>query len=150
MKMKRVKKALSSILCTVLIVAMALVTGGCGDKDERETAIPEETELFADGSELGEGEKEFLFTVADLDGNETNLTIHTDKETVGEALLELGVIDGEDGQYGLYVKKVIGIAADYDKDGTYWAFYVNGEYAMSGVDQTEIAEGESYAFKVEK
>lgn len=155
MKMKRVKKALSSILCAVLIVAMALVTSGCGDKDERETAIAEETvseeaELFADGSELGEGEKEFLFTATDLDGNETNLTIHTDKETVGEALLELGVIDGEDGQYGLYVKEVIGITADYDEDGTYWAFYVNGEYAMSGVDQTKIAENESYAFKVEK
>ena len=85
-----------------------------------------------------------------VEGNETKLTIHTDKTTVGEALLELGVIAGEDGQYGLYVKEVIGIEADYDKDGVYWAFYVNGEYAMTGVDQTEIVDGEAYAFKAEK
>jgi len=149
MKMKRLKKALSLFLCTVLIVAMALVTGGCSDKDERPTAIPAEV-TFEDGSTLGEGEREFPFTVTDKEGNETNLTIRTDEETVGEALLELGVIDGEDGQYGLYVKEVTGITADYDKDGTYWAFYVNGEYAMSGVDQTKITEGEAYAFKVEK
>ena len=38
----------------------------------------------------------------------------------------------------------------YDADGVYWAFYVNGEYAVSGVDSTPIAEGESYSFKVEK
>ena len=49
-----------------------------------------------------------------------------------------------------YVKTVNGITADYDADGVYWAFYVNGEYAVSGVDSTPIAEGESYSFKVEK
>ena len=35
-------------------------------------------------------------------------------------------------------------------DQTYWAFYVDGEYAMSGVDTTIIEEGKAYAFKVEK
>ena len=38
----------------------------------------------------------------------------------------------------------------YDKDATYWAFYINGEYAMSGVDTTEIEADTSYAFKIEK
>ena len=57
---------------------------------------------------------------------------------------------GDEGEYGLYVKTVNGITADYDKDGAYWAFYVNGEYASSGVDSTPIAEGESYCFRVEK
>ena len=36
-----------------------------------------------------------------------------------------------------------------DKDGKYWAFYVNGEYASAGVDATDITEGATYAFKVE-
>ena len=85
----------------------------------------------------------------DKDGNETQFEIHTDKETVGEALAELGLIAGEESEYGLFVKSVNGITADYDKDGVYWAFYVNGEYASSGVDTTPIAEGESYSFKVE-
>ena len=48
------------------------------------------------------------------------------------------------------MKTVNGVTADYDKDGTYWAFYINGEYAMSGVDTTAVEEGATYAFKVEK
>ena len=92
----------------------------------------------------------FLFTVVDKDGNETDFEIHTDKKTVGDALLELKLIDGDDGDYGLYVKTVNGITADYDVDKTYWAFYVNGEYATAGVDSTDIKEGASYSFKVEK
>ena len=101
-------------------------------------------------SVLGEGQTVFPFVVADKEGNETAFEIHTDKEIVGEALLELGLIEGEASQYGLFVKSVNGIFADYDSDGVYWAFYVNGEYAMSGVDATPITEGETYMFKVEK
>ena len=37
-----------------------------------------------------------------------------------------------------------GILADYDVDQTYWAFNIGGEYAMTGVDQTEITEGVVY------
>ena len=69
---------------------------------------------------------------------------------MGAALQELELIEGEEGDYGLYVKSVNGIIADYDLNGTYWAFYINGEYAMSGVDVTEIEEGAAYALRVEK
>ena len=48
------------------------------------------------------------------------------------------------------LKEKIMVFGDYDVDGTYWAFYVNGEYATSGVDTTTIKDGESYMFKVEK
>ena len=103
----------------------------------------------ADMQVLGEGNTVFPFTVVDKDGNETKFEIHTDKTVVGEALMELGLVEGEDGDYGLFVKTVNGITADYDKDGVYWAFYINDEYAQTGVDVTEIKEGDSYAFKVE-
>ena len=86
----------------------------------------------------------------DKDGNETHFEIHTDKQTVGQALLDCQLIEGEEGQYGLYVKTVNGITADYDVDATYWAFYVNGEYAMTGVDITDINVADHYMFKVEK
>ncbi len=101
-------------------------------------------------TELGEGAVSFNFSVVDKDGNETKFVIHTDAETVGAALLEHGLIEGEESEYGLYVKKVNGILADYDVDQTYWGFYVNGEYAMSGVDTTNIEEGGNYSFKVSK
>ena len=69
---------------------------------------------------------------------------------MGEALQDCGLIEGEESEYGLYVKTVNGITADYDADGVYWAFYIDGKYAESGVDTTEISEGTSYAFKIEK
>ena len=145
------KKVKSLLLCMMLIVAMAFTTVGCNtQKDsgvEKSTAAVEET---VENEVLGEGETKFLFTVVDKDGNETNYEIHTDKEIVGEALLDLELIAGDDGEFGLYVKTVNGITADYDVDQTYWAFYVDGEYAMSGVDATTIEDGMTYAFKVEK
>ena len=98
---------------------------------------------------IGKGETSFNLTVTDADGNETEFTVNTDKKTVGDALIELDFISGDEGQYGLYVKTVNGITVDYDKDGKYWAFYVDGEYAMAGVDTTEIDENVTYAFKVE-
>ena len=99
---------------------------------------------------MGEGNTLFYFSVVDGEGNTTHFEIHTDETTVGAALLALNLIEGEDGAYGLYVKKVNGIRADYDKDGTYWAFYENGDYALSGVDTTTVTAGASYAFKVTK
>ena len=141
------------LLCMML--AMAFTVAGCGSKAEgtadaqknTETAIVNtetivETEAVAETESvdaamaqeiiLGEGSVKFTFMV-DADGNETNFVVSTDKETVGDALLELNLIEGDDSEYGLYVKTVNGITADYDTDGTYWAFYVNGEYASTGV-----------------
>jgi len=92
----------------------------------------------------------FTLTVVDGDGNETTHEIETTKKTVGDALLEEGMIEGEESEYGLYIKSVNGIVADYETTGTYWAFYIDGEYAMTGVDQTNIEEGVSYMLKVEK
>ena len=77
-------------------------------------------------------------------------TVKTDKDTVGEALMEHDLIAGEEGQYGLYVKVVNGIRADYDVDKSYWAFYINGEYAMTGVELTEIDEGSIYQLEYAK
>ena len=77
-------------------------------------------------------------------------TVQTNEKTVGEALQKLGVIDGEEGDYGLYIKTVNGITADYNKDGVYWAFYVDGEYAMTGADMTDVVDGTVYTFRVEK
>lgn len=142
--MTRNNKLLTLILCMVLIAAMALT--GCGAKE----APAGETTVYESGATIGEGTTSFAFTVTDKDGNESTFTVNTDKTVVGEALLDTGIIAGEDGDFGLYVKTVNGITADFDTDGTYWAFYIDGEYAMTGVDQTDIAPGATYAFKVEK
>lgn len=151
MKMKWSKKISSFILCMMLIVAMAFTTTGCNGGTDKETPVQtgEEANVQAETVVLGEGNTVFNLSVVDKEGVEADFEIHTDKETVGEALLDLGLISGEEGEYGLYVKTVNGITADYDKDGVYWAFYINGEYASTGVDATPITEGENYSFKVE-
>ncbi len=92
----------------------------------------------------------FTFEVVDGNGNKTQESIITDIKMLGDALQSLGYINGEQGPYGLYVKEVNGITADYDTDGTYWAFYINGEMSMKGVDQTEIVDGAIYSLRVEK
>ena len=151
MKKTQIKRLLSFALCIVLIAAMALFATGCNDNSNPDTvsSVATQTSTKAEAIKLGEGSKSFDFTVVDVDGKETAYVISTDKSTVGEALLELELIAGEDSDYGLYVKTVNGITLDYATDGKYWAFYVNGEYAMSGVDTTNITDGETYCFKAE-
>ena len=158
-----IARALSFILCLALIAAIALTAMGCDTAKTPDTPVTsgDTAAPTGDGTSSeapdtdgvivkGEGATVFYFNVVDKDGNETKFEIHTDKTLVGEALLELGLIEGEQGDYGLYVKKVNGITADYDVDGTYWAFYEGDEYGMTGVDLTEIKAGATYAFKVSK
>lgn len=159
MKMTRFKKSLSLVVCIVLIAAMALLATGCnGNKDtsspsttapQVETTAPETTETQEETNVLGEGATKFTFAVTDAEGKQTVYQINTDKTTVGDALVELGIIAGEESEYGLYVKTVNGTTVDYDTDGKYWAFYINGEYASTGVDATDIEAGATYSFKVE-
>ena len=133
------------LMVFVLIAAMALTMTACG---ETETQVIDGT-IQSDGGDIGQGSKTFTFEVVDSKGETTVFHVKTDAETVGEALQDEQLIAGDMGDYGLYVKTVNGETADYDKDGHYWAFYVNGEYGMSGVDVTTIEEGATYAFKYE-
>ncbi len=125
------KRMLCLIGCMVLFAAMALGFTGCGHSTETQTAS-------------------FQVLVTDLEGNETTFDITTEKATVGEALLEEGLIAGEDGEYGLYVTTVNGITLDWEADQKYWAFYIDGEYAVTGVDTTEVTDGAVYSFVPEE
>ena len=104
------------LTCMVLAVAMIFTVVGCGKSDKENTttttAESQSTSKETEVNVLGEGEKKFAFNVVDKEGNETEFEIHTDKETVGEALLDVDLIEGDEGDYGLYVKKVNGITAD--------------------------------------
>ena len=103
-----------------------------------------ENATYRRDTEFGEGAKTTVVEVK-VNDQAVKFTIHTDKDTVGAALMEHGLIAGEEGAYGLYVKVVNGITADYDVDQSYWSFYINGEYAMTGVDATTIDESAVYS-----
>ena len=105
MKLRSWRQTLSFLVCCVLIAATALLTTGCdGSKQTSDTsasATPSATVTDAadaapsqsDDHELGQGKTTFTFTVVDGEGQETAFQIHTDKTTVGDALVELGLID---------------------------------------------------------
>ena len=139
------KKTLALILALVLCAAMTVIAG-CGVK---KSDGPYSTRIYKSGT-IGSGSTEFTLQIVDKDSKEVDLKVKTDEATVGAALLKLEVIAGDESDYGLYVKCVNGTVADYDVDQTYWAFYINGEYAMTGVDATDVENGATYALKVEK
>ena len=98
---------------------------------------------YLKNAEFGKGATTVQVEVS-AEEQSVTFTLHTDKTTLGDALLEHKLIAGEESAYGLYVKVVNGMTADYDVDQSYWAFYKDGEYMMTGVDGTEISDGEHY------
>ena len=133
------------LMVFVLIAAMALTMTACGETEPQVT----DGTIQSEGGDIGKGSKVFTFEVVDSKGETTTFHVKTDAEMVGEALQEVQLIAGEMGPYGLYVKTVNGETAVYEDNGHYWAFYVNGEYGMSGVDQTPIDTSATYTFKYE-
>ncbi len=136
--MKRMMKlTVSVMLCLVMVLGLA----ACGKKEADVWADAEYTE----DTVLGEGSKT-LTVIVEAFEKKVTFTIATDAATVGEALVEHEILEGEEGPYGLFIKAVNGIQADYDKDQAYWGFFQNGEYMMTGVDLTEFEDGAQYEF----
>ena len=131
---KTMKAAVSVILAMICIIG--LVACG-GEKELWDDATYKEDKTFGSGAKT-------VTVEVKVDEHLVTFTVKTDKDTVGAALLEHKLIAGEDGQYGLFVKTVNGMTLDPNDKNSYWALYVNGDYAMSGVDSTEIVEGDTY------
>lgn len=144
MKNNSIKKLLALVLAFVLTAAAALT--GCSTTPAETTAPPAETTPV---TEVGEGAANFELTIVDKDGVTHLYRVHTNVGMMGEALTEVGLIDGEQGPYGMYIKSVLGQVLDYETDGMYWSFYVNGEYALTGVDQIPVEHDGKYMLKAE-
>ena len=137
----------------ILALVMALSLMACGNtavQPDADADADADAPVVTDGAALGEGAHSFTLEITDADGKTITATIHTDAETVGEALSNLEIVQGEDSEFGLYIKTVNGITADYDVDQTYWAFYIDGEYAQTSVDMTAVNDGSVYKLAVEK
>lgn len=133
-------KKVSYILVTFMLF-VSLVS--CGQKVSTNDLW--QTALYTEDTEIGNGEKTLTVKVT-TEEKSVALTLHTDKETLGDALTEHELISGEQGGYGLYVKTVNGIYADYNKTKSYWSVNKDGEYMTVGVDSAQIEDGEVYDF----
>lgn len=100
---------------------------------------------FATQPAAQEGAKTITVEVVHADESKKSFTYHTDEEYLGPVLQAEGLVEGEMGEFGLYIKVVDGEEADYDADGAYWAFYQGEEYAAQGVDTTPIQDGDAFS-----
>ena len=121
------------IISLLLALAMLFTLAACGAKEE----APAEPVSFK-------------VIVTDLEGNESTYEYTSNAPSVGEALVAEGLIEAHEASFGLFIDAVDGIAADWDKDQTYWAFYINGEYAVTGIGETEITAGATYNLTLTK
>ena len=123
------KRMIPALLALVLLFALA----ACGKKTEAPAeAVP------------------FTVIVTDLEGKETTFEYTSSAATVGEALIAEGLVEGHEADYGLYIDAVNSIAADWENEQTYWAFYINGEYATTGIGDTEIVADSTYGLTLTK
>ena len=133
-------KTVSRLTLVLLALAMTFSLVACADVEKTGAW---ETATYVADKEFGEGSKTVTVKVV-AEEQSLTFTIHTDKTTLGEALKEHDLIQGEESEFGMYVKTVNGIVADYDIDQTYWSLTKGGEMMMVGVDGAAIADGEQY------
>lgn len=96
---------------------------------------------FAPAAQVGD--KHVEIAVIHADGSSKDFSLDTDAETLRAALDELGIIEGDEGEYGLYVTAVDGESADAAAQ-EWWCFTKGGEMLTTGVDSTMIQDGEHY------
>lgn len=152
------KNSVKALLLALLLVISAVFCAGCSNNESPgrpETSISDnngengqgssvwDSAEYKEDAEVGEGAVTVKVEIA-AEEKSVTITVHTDKDNLGAALLDNNLVSGDESEYGLYIKFVIGMEADYDKDGTYWSLSKDGEYLMTGADSTPIADGEHY------
>ena len=130
---------MKKILILLLAVLLAFSLVSC----KKEENIDESELIYTEGCDLGEGDTTYYLRFK-TDKYDITFTVHTNETNLGQSLRKTGIVEGDEEEYGLYIKKVNGVRADYNEDKAYWGLYIDGEAAMSGVDGITIAEGETY------
>lgn len=160
----------TKLLSLFLVIVLLMSFASCGAGEEKntateepvtkvqtQTATEEATEksdeipaeglwkdaVYRKGMTFGEGAKKVEVEVV-AEEKSITFTLNTDKEDLGSALLEHKLVEGEESDFGLYIKKVNGILADYDVDQSYWSFCKGGEAQMTGVSDAKLSGGEHF------
>ena len=124
------------LVLIALLVVVALVVGGCAPTTESDA-----TASSSSGAQTVE--KSFTVIVVHKDGTEKTFNYTTSSnEKLGAILVSEGLIVESDSP-GLY-NIVDGETADWNVDQSYWAFYINGEMAMQGMNDTAISSGDTF------
>lgn len=98
---------------------------------------------YKEDAEIGEGAHNVLIEVK-IGGRSVTLTVRSDKDNLADILTESKLVEGDNGEYGLYIKKVNGVAADYETDNAYWGLSKDGTPTAVGASSVTIKDGEHY------
>lgn len=129
--MKKVStKALALLLAMMMTVT---VFAGCSSQTATQSATAGKT-----------ADKTINVQVVHGDGSSKDFEIATDAETLRAAMEQENLIEGDESEYGLYVKTVDGETADESKQ-EWWAITQDGEMT-DAVDKVELTDGDHYEF----
>lgn len=123
-----------ALLLALLLALSAL--SGCG-----QSPAPGSSAASAVSAEAAE--KSITLTVVHKDGSEKEIALTTKEQYLGAALEAEGIITGEEGQYGLFIKTADGETAD-ESNQEWWCLTKEGEMTETGVDSTEFADGDKF------
>ncbi len=95
------------------------------------------------------GAKSITITVVDNSGASTEYKLNTDAEYLRQAMEETEELtfSGDESEFGMMVTEINGLVADYNVDGSYWAFYVNGDYCQYGIDTQPVADQDAFSIE---
>ena len=137
--MKNKKLILAALALVVLIGVLLAVYFLAGPGAKVDSGATEGTDAL--GSTITGCS--FTVTVVHADKTEKTFTYTTAEEKLGAFLEAEGLIDSQGADAGMF-HTVDGEKADWSVNQSYWAFYVGGEYAMTGIYDTAIEDGAIY------
>ena len=125
--MKNKKTLLGLGALVIIIAAFALIYGKFSEKPV-------------------EGSKAVTIEVINSEEKSTMYELQTDAQFLEQVMKEAEGLEfeAEYGPYGLAVNSVNGEVADFNKDGAYWGFFVNGEYCNYGVSEQPVNDGDAF------
>lgn len=95
------------------------------------------------------GSKAVTLEVISQEEKSTKYQVQTDAEFLRQVMEEAKdfTFDGEVGAYGFTLYTINGETHNWNEDGSYWAVYVNGEYANYGIDEQPVQDGDTFQFQ---
>ena len=127
---KKILKKSIALLAAAMLVFTFFALAGCKEKGVDDI-----------GSSASAVQKSVTFKIVFEDVSEKTVELKTEKETLAEALVEVGIITYE--KSGLYTT-IDGVTADYNKDGAWWCITKGGQMLNFGLNDIKIKDGETY------
>ncbi len=125
--MEKRKTVIAVIVLVLLIAALVLVW-----------------HFFAPHEESNSFDKEITVTVIHGDGSQKSFVIGTNEGNLRGALEQEKLIEGDEGEFGLFITSVEGEAADASAEEWWCVCDGEGNMLMDSVDGTVINDGDSF------